>query len=139
MLKRNKLWKPAAWLLVFFVGLIGILWLKSDPIHRLVFNYSQSMGGWRNGIFSPVELPKDAPREKVVKTVLEANGFKPAQVASRQILKMRQIHIPLSFLDQGDGLFAALVQMGPDQKIVLFRWEEKIGWWNRVCDAKTLN
>jgi hypothetical protein len=118
-------------IVVFLLGCTA----KRDPIDRLVADYSASHGMWQNGMVPNLGLPQTATQEQVITKTLEMHGFTKEQVASRQILQMRQVRIPDDF--GSSGLYtAALVQTSVGPEIVLFQHQgPPDGWWSRVVDA----
>jgi hypothetical protein len=119
---------------IFFALLVGCATAPtSDPIDRLVADYSASRGFFVKGIFPDLNLPKTASQEQVITRALEMHGFTKEQVAGARILTIRQVHI--------QGIYpelytAALVQTSIGEKIVLFQYQEPaFGWWSQVEDA----
>jgi hypothetical protein len=104
----------------------------SDPIERLVADFSASYGLWENGTFPMLGLPETASTDEVVAKTFKMTGFDKGQVTSYKILKIRQAHIRGSLPDL---YTAVLVQTDFGEKIVLFKYVgSSVGWWSRVYD-----
>ena len=123
---------------IIFALLVGCATVTTtDPIDRLVADYSASHGFFVSGIIPDLNLPKTASEEQVIKRALEMHGFTKEQVASDKILTIRQVHIQDIYPDL---YTAALVRTSVGEKIVLFQYQlPAFGWWSRVEDANRTN
>lgn len=93
-----------------------------DAIDRLVLALSK-MPLWENGAFAIIELPENAPAEKLIARVYEDKSF-------RKVVTKRRVHIPAG----GTDYLAVLVDTGVKKEVVLLRFmpEKPQGWWNRT-------
>jgi len=108
---------------------------SADPIEQLVAELSATHGMWENGDFPVLDLPQTASPEDVIKKRFSM-GLLIREAAHYQILKIRQIHIPIAEI--GSDLYTAVVvRLDSGDKIVLIKYcGPKIGWWSRVYDIK---
>ena len=111
--------------------------VASDPIDLLVAKLLASGGMWQNGLFPVLGLPATATPEQVVSRYFSM-GLPSGQVPDYKILKIREVHIPITGMIAPDLYTAALLWTSTGEKILLFQYQgAAVGWWSRVYDAKT--
>lgn len=106
-----------------------------DAIDWLIAELGSS-DGWGSGIVSSVNLPETALTEEVVSNAFKQQERLYKRQIEYKILESRKVEFP----GTREKYTAALAQTSVGQKIVLFKYDGKIGemeigWWYRIYDA----
>jgi len=86
---------------------------------------------WNNGGFSAINLPENAPVEKIVARAVALVSSDEKSPPPHRILETRNVVI-----GGGPEYIACRVELGNGKrKIFLFQWMPSGHWWNRSWDA----
>lgn len=104
--------------------------LPKEPIDVIVQQLAGESEIWLNGAFHPIELPENAPPEKILAQLFSGRTFPRGRVSEYQIQDTRDMTLP--DIHPSEVYQVLKVQTNLGDLIVLLRYTPQHYWWSRV-------